>query len=63
MNIVEKETEEDVKIDMVDIISQTYGEHHPSEKLWINLFVLYIIIHIILYIYILVYVTIYSTIY
>ena len=44
MNIVEKETEQDVKIDMVDIISQTYGENHRSGKLWINLFVLYIII-------------------
>ncbi len=39
LNIVEKETEEYVKIDMVDIILQTYGEHHPSEKLWIKLFV------------------------
>jgi hypothetical protein len=35
LNITEEETEEDVKIDMVDIISQTYGENHPREKLWI----------------------------
>jgi hypothetical protein len=35
LNIPEEETEEDVKIDMVDSMSQTYGENHPIEKLWI----------------------------
>ena len=49
LNVVEQETEEDVILDMVDIISQTYWQNQPSEKLWIQIFILYIILYIILY--------------
>jgi hypothetical protein len=62
-NLVKNMVTKDVKIDMVDNISQTYGENHQNEKLWINFFILFIIVYILLYKYMLVYITIYSTIY
>jgi hypothetical protein len=44
LNIAEEETEEDIKVDMVDIISQTYWENQPERKI-----VIYYILYCILY--------------
>jgi hypothetical protein len=66
MNIPEEETEEDVKIDMVDIISQTYWENQPEKKIVDKL--VYIIYYSVLYCiniywFILLYIRLYNRLY